>query len=538
MGMINETPEWINLVNHFRDIGNIHMRDFFARDSNRGTKFALEAGDLYIDYSKSWMNDETLPLLFKLAERVNLKQAIEDIFSGKKINTTEKRSVLHTALRNTANTPIYLNGINIMDEVNTELTKMRQFTLEIKKGIWKGFTGKKIKNIVNIGIGGSDLGPMMVYKALKAYSDRKMKFRFVSNVDGSDLQETLVDLKPEETLFVIVSKTFTTQETLTNAESAKKWLLNTFKDDKAVKNHFVAVSTNAVQVEKFGIDPKNMFRFWDWVGGRYSVTSAVGLSVMLAIGPDNFDDFRQGFYEMDMHFKNTAFERNAPVIMALIGIWYSNFFHTDTYAILPYSQYLSRFSAYLEQTDMESNGKSVTKAGEHVKYETGPIIWGEVGTNGQHAFFQLLHQGTRFVPCDFIGFIRANNPAGDHQQKLLAHMFAQSEALAFGETVKEVKSEEDDPDLIPHKTYVGNRPSITILAEKLTPRILGELIALYEHKIFVQGIIWDINSFDQMGVELGKRVANRILKELLDDNQPLTFDSSTNHLIRKYRELK
>lgn len=529
-------PEWKALQAHFQSIRNVHLRQLFAEDSGRAKRFSVEAADLFIDYSKNRINAETISLLVKLAEAVHLRDAIEAMFTGRKINETENRAVLHIALRNRANTPIVVDGVDVMTEVNAVLDRMARFAKRVRAGEWVGHTGKPLRNIINIGIGGSDLGPNMAYEALKFWTDRRLTVRFVSNVDGTHIAEALRDLDPEETLFIVASKTFTTLETMTNAETAKAWLLRKLGDPASVARHFVALSTNADKVRAFGIDINNMFEFWDWVGGRYSLPSAIGLSLMIAIGPEHFFDMLEGYHAMDVHFRSTPFERNAPVLLGLLGVWYNNFFGWETHAILPYDQYLHRFAAYFQQGDMESNGKSVSKRGKRVRYQTGPIVWGEPGTNGQHAFFQLLHQGTKCVPCDFIGFARSLNPLGDHHAKLMANFFAQTEALAFGKTEKECRAEGIPPKLIPHKTFEGNRPSNTIMAQQLSPRVLGELIALYEHKIFTQGVIWDINSFDQWGVQLGKVLANRILPELTAENEPeLRHDSSTNQLIQLYR---
>jgi glucose-6-phosphate isomerase len=535
MKMIDETTEWKSLVKHYSEISQVHLKTLFKEDKRRVEKYWVEAGDIMLDYSKNKITDQTLNLLLKFPEIVNLKQATEDMFSGKPINLTEKRSVLHIALRNRRNTPIMVNGLNVMLDVNKVLMKMREFSIAIRTGKHRGFTGKKIKNIINIGIGGSDLGPVMAYEALKHYSDRSLTLKFVSNVDSTHLIESIWDLDPAETLFIIASKTFTTQETMTNAESARNWLLDKLKSEKAVASHFVALSTNTKAVHEFGIDIQNMFEFWDWVGGRYSLTSAIGLSLMIAIGPDNFEEMLDGFHLMDMHFYDTPYARNLPVILALIGIWNNNFCGYETQAILPYEQYLSRFPAYFQQGDMESNGKSVNREGKPVTFKTGSIIWGEPGTNGQHAFYQLLHQGTRIVPCDFIGFAKSLNPLRDHQDKLIANMFAQAEALAFGKDIEELKKEGVPVELHSHKHFYGDRPSNIILAEKLTPKILGELVALYEHKIFTQGIIWGINSFDQFGVGLGKELAIRILTKFKNEDDLSLFDSSTAHLISWYR---
>ena len=532
-------PEWKALKAHFDQIRDVHMRTMFANDPDRASKLSLETCDLFLDYSKNRVNAETMKLLLALAEAVNLRQAIEDMFSGKKINETENRAVLHIALRNRSNRPIQVDGKDVMPEVNAVLDKMAAFSRKVRSGEWVGHSGKRIRNIVNIGIGGSDLGPAMAYEALKPYSDRNLTVRFVSNVDGTHIAEATRDLDPAETLCIISSKTFTTQETMTNAESAKAWLLKSLGDPAAVTKHFVAVSTNTEKVAAFGIDTANMFVFWDWVGGRYSLTSAIGLSLMIAIGPENYFAMLDGFHAMDRHFAETPFEGNLPLTLALLGVWYNNFFGAETLAILPYDQYLSRFAAYFQQGDMESNGKAITRRGKPVNYQTGPIVWGEPGTNGQHAFYQLIHQGTKLIPCDFIGFCTSHNPIGDHHDKLMSNFFAQTEALAFGKTAEQVAAEGMAEKLIPHKVFEGNRPTNTILARELTPQILGQLVAMYEHKIFAQGVIWDICSFDQWGVELGKALANRILPELKADTEPdLNHDSSTNALIRRFRRMK
>ncbi len=529
-------PEWKALKAHFDQIENTHLRQLFAEDPERGARLALDACDLRLDYSKNRVNAETMRLLYALAEAVDLRQAIDEMFGGRKINQTESRAVLHVALRNRSNTPILVDGKDVMPQVNAVLDQMSAFSRKVRSGEWTGFTGQRIRNIVNIGIGGSDLGPVMAYEALKPYSDRNLTVRFVSNVDGTHICEATRDLQPSETLFIISSKTFTTQETMTNAESAKAWLLQTLGDPAAVAKHFVAVSTNAEKVAAFGIDPANMFVFWDWVGGRYSLPSAIGLSLMIAIGPENFTAMLEGYHAMDRHFAETPFEQNLPVTLALLGLWYNNFFEAETIAVLPYDQYLSRFAAYLQQADMESNGKYLSKTGTRVRYQTGPIVWGEPGTNGQHAFYQLIHQGTKLIPCDFIGFAQSQNPVGDHHAKLMSNFFAQTEALAFGKTEEEVRAEGVTGRLVAFKIFEGNRPTNTILAPKLTPQVLGQLVAMYEHKIFTQGVIWDIFSFDQWGVELGKALANRILPELTAAAEPeLKHDSSTNALIRLFR---
>jgi glucose-6-phosphate isomerase len=534
---LNERPEWKKLVSHSKSIKKIHLRDLFAEDPKRAKKFALQAGDLFLDYSKHRITGRTLKYLLALAESAGLRGAIDAMFSGQKINATENRAVLHVALRNRSNSPILVDGQDVMPEVNSVLERMRDFSRRVRSGEWQGYTGRRIKNIVNLGIGGSDLGPVMAYEALKPYSDRSLTVRFVSNVDGTHFAEAVRDLNPAETLFIVASKTFTTQETMTNAESARAWLLESLVDAKAVAKHFVALSTNADKVRAFGIDTANMFGFWDWVGGRYSLCSAIGLPVMLAIGPDNFDALLDGYHQMDRHFAEAPFEKNLPVILGLLGIWYNNFFGAQSHAILPYDQYLSRFAAYFQQGDMESNGKYVTRDGQRVEWETGPVIWGEPGTNGQHAFYQLIHQGTKLIPCDFIGFAQSHNPVSDHHVKLMSNFFAQTEALAFGKTAEACRAEGVPENLVTHKTFEGNRPTNTIMAKKLTPQVLGQLIAAYEHKIFVQGIIWDIYSFDQWGVELGKVLANRILPELTAEAEPeLKHDVSTNALITRFRK--
>lgn len=537
MMRLTDCPEWKALGRHYQEISTLHLRDLFATDPNRASRFALTSEGILLDYSKNRITDQTLSLLVALARAVDLPEAIERMFTGEKFNLTEKRAVLHTALRNRSNTPVFVDGKDVMPEVNRVLEKMASFAGSIRNGEWKGYTGKAIRAIVNLGIGGSDLGPAMAYEALRPYSDRRLVVRFVSNVDSTHLVEATRDLKAEETLFIVASKTFTTQETMTNAHSARRWLLGALKDERAVSRHFVALSTNAKAVAAFGIDAeRNMFEFWDWVGGRYSLPSAIGLSVMVAIGPENFFDMLGGYHAMDGHFRSAPLDQNLPVILGLLGIWYNNFFRAESHAILPYDQYLSRFPAYLQQADMESNGKSTTRDGAAINWQTGPIIWGEPGTNGQHAFYQLLHQGTKLVPADFIGFRESQNPLGDHHQKLMANLFAQTEALAFGKTADQVRAEKVAEELVPHRTFPGNRPTNTILAERLDPATLGKLIALYEHKIFTQGVIWNVNSFDQWGVELGKVLANRILPELSSAEEPaLQHDSSTNQLIRWYR---
>ena len=533
-------PAWKALEDHYKSIRKTHLRNLFADDPKRGERLTVEALGIYLDYSKNRVTDETLKLLLQLAEESGLQARIDAMFRGEKINITEKRAVLHVALRAPRGTSIVVDGENVVPAVHAVLDKMTDFSNRVRSGAWKGHTGKRIRNVINVGIGGSDLGPVMAYEALKHYSDRAMTFRFVSNVDGTDFAEAVRDLDPSETLFIISSKTFTTLETMTNAHSARDWALAGLGgDEKSIAKHFVAVSTNTAEVSKFGIDTANMFGFWDWVGGRYSMDSAIGLSTMLAIGPENFRSMLDGFHQVDEHFRSTPFERNLPVLMGLLAVWYNNFFGAQTVAVLPYEQYLKRFPAYLQQLTMESNGKHVTLEGTPVDYDTGPIYWGEPGTNGQHSFYQLIHQGTRLIPCDFIGFAKALNPVGRHHDMLLANVFAQTEALAFGKTPEQVKAEGTPDWLVPHRVFEGNRPSNTILADQLTPEILGKLVALYEHSVFTQGTIWNINSFDQWGVELGKALAQRIIPELESKTEPaLSHDSSTNTLIRRYRKLK
>jgi len=537
---LTERPAWKNLEVHFQEVREMHLRQLFAADPERGTRMTAEGAGIYIDYSKNRITGQTLKLLLQLAEESGLRQRIEAMFKGGKINRTENRAVLHVALRAPRGASIIVDGHNVVPDVHNVLDKMSQFSNGVRTGSWKGHTGKGIRNIVNIGIGGSDLGPVMAYEALKHYSERAMTFRFVSNIDGTDFAEAVHDLEPSETLFIVSSKTFTTLETMTNAQTARGWLLNGLGgDEKSVARHFVAVSTNAAEVSKFGIDTANMFEFWDWVGGRYSMDSAIGLSTMLAIGPDNFRAMLQGFHQMDEHFRTAPFERNLPVLVGLLGVWNGNFLGAETVAVLPYEQYLKRFPAYLQQLTMESNGKHVTLTGAHVGYETGPIYWGEPGTNGQHSFYQLIHQGTRLIPCDFIAFCKPLNPLGRHHDILIANVLAQAEALAFGKTREQVKAEGTPDWLVPHRVFEGNRPSNTIFAEKLTPETLGKLVALYEHSVFTQGAIWDIDSFDQWGVELGKVLAQRIIPELERQEEPkLEHDSSTNNLIRRYRKLR
>lgn len=534
--MLTKKAEWMKLTEHFREVKDITIQEMFAKEPSRGDTFRIVQEGLYIDYSKHRVSQETLDLLIGLARAAGLPDAISDMFSGKKINQTEDRAVLHIALRNQSNTPIVVDGENVMPEVNRVREKMEKFSEKVRNGDWKGYTGKKIKHIVNIGIGGSDLGPAMACEALKAYSDRNLTVEFVSNIDGTHITECLKGKSPDETLFIIASKTFTTQETMTNAYTARRWLLKALKDEESVAFHFVALSTNTEKVTEFGISSENIFEFWDWVGGRYSLCSAIGLPVMISIGPDNFNQMLSGFHAMDNHFVNAGLEENIPVILGLLGIWYNNFFESGSHAILPYDQYLLRFPAYFQQGDMESNGKSVDKEGSRVDYQTGPVIWGEPGTNGQHAFYQLIHQGTKLVPCDFIGFAQSLNPEGDHHEKLMSNFFAQTQALAFGKNKGEVEKEEKEASLVPFKVFEGNKPTTTIMAKQLTPETLGKLIAMYEHKIFVQGVIWNIYSFDQWGVQLGKVLANNILPELDPGNEvELQHDSSTNNLIDYFR---
>jgi glucose-6-phosphate isomerase len=537
---LTEFEAWKALQAHFEQVWGLHLRDLFAADPTRGNRLSLEAVGLFFDYSKNRITDDTIKLLMELARESGLQSRIDAMFRGDKINVTENRAVLHIALRAPRGSSIVVDGEDVVPEVHAVLDRMAAFSNRVRGGEWKGHTGKRIRNVINIGIGGSDLGPVMAYEALKHYSDRSMTFRFVSNVDGTDFAEAVIDLDPTETLFIISSKTFTTLETITNAQSARAWVVKGLGgDESGVAKHFVAVSTNAEGVEKFGIDTANMFGFWDWVGGRYSMDSAIGLATMLAIGPENFGSMLDGFHQMDEHFRTTPFERNLPVLLGLLGVWYTDFFDAQTVAVLPYEQYLKRFPAYLQQLTMESNGKHVTLSGNQVDYATGPIYWGEPGTNGQHSFYQLIHQGTRLIPCDFIGFGSSLNPLGRHHDMLLANVFAQSEALAFGKTAEQVKAEGTPDWLVPHRVFEGNRPSNTILADRLTPELLGKLVALYEHSVFTQGTIWQINSFDQWGVELGKVLAQRIIPELESQTDPaLKHDSSTNNLIRRYRKLK
>jgi len=533
---LTQRPAWKALQAHCNQLHSRHLKELFAADPKRGERLVVEAAGLYFDYSKHRVTDETIRLLLALADEIGLRGRIDAMFRGDKINVTEKRAVLHIALRAPRGVSIGVDGDDVVPKVHEVLDRMADFSARIRDGSWKGHTGKPIRNIINIGIGGSDLGPVMAYEALRHYSDRKLTVRFVSNVDGTDFAEATRDLDPVETLFIVSSKTFTTLETMTNAHTARDWSLAALGDDKAVAKHFVAVSTNADEVTKFGIDTKNMFGFWDWVGGRYSMDSAIGLSTMIAVGADNFRAMLSGFHAIDEHFRTAPFARNLPVLMGLLGVWYNDFFGAQTVAVLPYEQYLKRFPAYLQQLTMESNGKHVTLEGAAVDYQTGPIYWGEPGTNGQHSFYQLIHQGTKLIPCDFIGFCRALNPLGRHHDLLLSNVFAQAEALAFGKTPEQVKAEGTPDWLVPARVFEGNRPSTVILADELTPETLGKLVALYEHSVFTQGAIWNIDSFDQWGVELGKVLAQKIIPELESPKEPpLAHDSSTNALIRRYR---
>jgi glucose-6-phosphate isomerase len=537
---LKRLPAWKALAEHSKEIRKLHLRELFASDSIRGEKLVAEGAGLFVDYSKNRVTETTLKLLQQLAEECDVRGRIDAMFRGEKMNTTEKRAVLHVALRAPKNATILVDGKNVVPAVHDVLDKMATFSNRIRSGEWVGHTGKRIRNIVNIGIGGSDLGPVMAYEALRHYTDRSLTFRFVSNIDGTDFVEATRDLDPAETLFIVSSKTFTTLETMTNAQTARDWLLKGLGGDKAaVARHFVAVSTNAEKVSAFGIDTDNMFGFWDWVGGRYSMDSAIGLSTMLAIGPDNFRSMLDGFHQMDEHFRTAPFEQNLPILLGLLTVWYTDFFDAQTVAVLPYEQYLKRFPAYLQQLTMESNGKHVTLDRKQVNYDTGPVYWGEPGTNGQHSFYQLIHQGTRLIPCDFIAFGHALTPLGRHHDMLLSNVFAQAEALAFGKTAEQVRAEGTPKWLVPHRVFEGNRPSNVILADRLTPEVLGKLVALYEHSVFTQGAIWNINSFDQWGVELGKALAQRIIPELETPSEPeLKHDSSTNNLIRRYRQMK
>jgi glucose-6-phosphate isomerase len=537
---LTKRKAWKALGIHFKKISKLHLRKLFADDPKRGQRLTLEAAGIFLDYSKHRINDQTIKLLLQLADESRLRERIEAMFSGEKINITEKRAVLHVALRAPKGSSIVVDGENVVPGVHAVLDKMASFCDRVRSGVWKGHTGKRIRNVINIGIGGSDLGPVMAYEALKSYSERALTFRFVSNVDGTDFAEAVQGVDPAETLWIVSSKTFTTLETMTNAHTARDWTLTGLGgDEKSIAKHFVAVSTNAAEVTKFGIDTANMFEFWDWVGGRYSMDSAIGLSTMLAIGPDNFRAMLSGFHQMDEHFRTAPFQQNLPVLMGLLSIWYGDFFGAQTSGVFPYEQYLKRFPAYLQQLTMESNGKHVTLDGTHVNYQTGAIYWGEPGTNGQHSFYQLIHQGTELIPCDFIAFAQALNPVGRHHDMLLANVFAQAEALAFGKTPEQVKKEGTPDWLVPHRVFEGNRPSNTILMDKLTPEALGKLVALYEHSVFTQGTIWHIDSFDQWGVELGKVLAQRIIPEIESATEPkLAHDSSTNSLIRRYRKLR
>jgi glucose-6-phosphate isomerase len=536
---LRERPSWKALEKHHAEIGGRHLRDLFAEDPNRGTQLCAEAAGLYLDYSKNRITDETLQLLFQLARECQLEQRRELMFAGAPVNTSEHRSVLHVALRMPEGTSLVVDGVDVVARVHEVLDRMADFAERVRSGRWKGHTGKPIRNLINIGIGGSDLGPVMAYEALRHYSRRDLTFRFVSNVDSTDFAEATRDLHADETLFIVSSKTFGTLETLTNARSARDWVLGQLGDEAAIAKHFVAVSTNAERVANFGIDTANMFGFWDWVGGRYSMDSAIGLSTMLAIGPEHFADMLAGFHEMDAHFRTAPLAANLPVLMGLLTVWYVNFFDAQSVGVMPYEQYLKRFPAYLQQLTMESNGKHVTRDGERVGYDTGPVYWGEPGTNGQHSFYQLLHQGTRLIPVDLLGFGKTLNPLGDHHDILSSNVFAQAQALAFGRTEQEVRAEGTAPDVVPHRVMEGNRPTNVLLAERLTPRLLGTLVALYEHNVFTQGTVWGIDSFDQWGVELGKQLAVQTIPELTSDAEPeLGHDSSTNALIRRYRSLK
>jgi glucose-6-phosphate isomerase len=535
---LRDRPAWQALEAHSVSMRELHLRQVFADDPSRGERLTAEAAGIFLDYSKNRVTDLTLRLLVQLADESGLRDRIDAMFRGERLNTTEGRSVLHVALRMPAGTSIKVDGNDVVPAVHAVLNRMAEFAATVRSGGWKGHTGKRIRNVINVGIGGSDLGPVMAYEALRHFSDRALTFRFVSNVDGTDFVEATRDLDPAETLFIISSKTFTTLETMTNARSARAWCLDALHEEKAVAKHFVAVSTNEAEVSKFGIDPANMFEFWDWVGGRYSMDSAIGLSTMIAVGPENFRSMLAGFHAMDEHFRTAPFDRNLPVLMGLLTVWYTDFLGAETIAVLPYDQYLKRFPAYLQQLTMESNGKSVTLDGAKVSYATGPVYWGEPGTNGQHSFYQLIHQGTRLIPCDLLGFCRSQNPLGEHHL-LMSNVFAQAEALAFGKTAEAVKAEGTPDWLVPHRTFEGNRPTNVLLALELTPETLGALVALYEHSVFTQGTVWHINSFDQWGVELGKVLAKRITPELDSSTEPkLEHDSSTNALIRRYRKLK
>jgi len=536
---LRERPAWKALENHYGEIRGKHLRELFAEDPTRGERLVAEAAGLFLDYSKNRITDETVGLLEALAEQSGLPDRIEAMFSGERINVSENRSVLHVALRMPKNTSLIVDGVDVVKQVHEVLDRMRAFSERIRNGEWRGHTGKPIRNVVNIGIGGSDLGPVMAYEALRHYSKRDMTFRFVSNVDSTDIVEATRDLDPAETLFIVSSKTFTTLETMTNARSAREWALSGLNDEAAIAKHFVAVSTNAEKVSDFGIDTDNMFGFWEWVGGRYSMDSAIGLSTMIAIGPDHFAEMLAGFHAIDEHFRSAPFAHNLPALMGMLGVWYGDFFGAQTIGVMPYEQYLKRFPAYLQQLTMESNGKHVTLDGRHVDYETGAVYWGEPGTNGQHSFYQLIHQGTKLIPVDLIGFAKTLNPVRDHHDLLMSNVFAQAEALAFGKTEEEVRAEGTPEKIVPHRVMEGNRPTNTILAEEVTPTTLGSLVALYEHMVFTQGVVWEIDSFDQWGVELGKALAARIIPELESDADPeLHHDSSTNALIRRYRAMR
>jgi glucose-6-phosphate isomerase len=537
--MLRDRPAWNALGRHYEDVRRIHLRELFARDQERGQRLVAEGAGLFLDYSKNRITDETVKLLLQLAEESGLKERTEAMFRGERINVSEDRSVLHVALRMPKGTSLTVDGVDVVARVHEVLDRMSAFAEQVRSGVWTGYTDKRIRNVVNIGIGGSDLGPVMAYEALRHYTDRELTFRFVSNVDSTDFVEATRDLSPEETLFIVSSKTFTTLETMTNASSAREWTLAALGDEAAIAKHFVAVSTNAEKVSEFGIDTENMFEFWEWVGGRYSMESAIGLSTMLAIGPERFHEMLAGSHEMDEHFRTTPFERNLPALMGLLGIWYGDFFGAQTVGVMPYEQYLKRFPAYLQQLTMESNGKHVTLDGRPADYETGAIYWGEPGTNGQHSFYQLIHQGTKLIPLDLIGFAKSLNPLRDHHDLLMSNVFAQSEALAFGKTEEEVREEGTPEPIVSHRVMEGNRPTNVILAEVLTPRTLGALVALYEHSVFTQGVIWSVDSFDQWGVELGKALASRIIPELKSEDEPeLHHDSSTNALIRRYRSMR
>jgi glucose-6-phosphate isomerase len=539
MTPLRQRPAWTALEAHHVEVEHVHLRDLFARDETRGERLTAEGAGIYLDYSKNRITDETLALLLQLADESGLAERTEAMFRGDRINTTENRSVLHVALRMPRNRSLVVDGVDVVAEVHEVLDRMAAFSERIRSGDWKGHTGKPIRNVINVGIGGSDLGPVMAYEALRHYARRDLEFRFISNVDSTDFVEATQDLAPDETLFVISSKTFTTLETMTNARSARAWTLDALGDESAIAKHFVAVSTNAAEVQKFGIDPANMFGFWDWVGGRYSMDSAIGLSTILAIGPHAFRDLLAGFHAMDEHFRTTPLERNLPALMGLLCVWYGDFFDAQTVGVMPYEQYLKRFPAYLQQLTMESNGKSVTLDGRRVDYQTGAVFWGEPGTNGQHSFYQLIHQGTKLIPVDLIGFARTLNPLGDHHDILMSSVFAQAEALAFGKTEEQVRAEGTADAVVPHRIFEGDRPSNVLLVEELTPFALGTLVALYEHSAFTQGTVWSINSFDQWGVELGKALAQKIIPELTSANEPeLAHDSSTNALIRRYRSMK